>query len=329
MDQLPPPKPPAPVSGALEAPPHVLDAPALPGVTCLACGYDLRGLAPDGACPECGTPIAFSVRGDFYRFGDPDRIGRLATGASIIGITLLLALPWSLLLYIVDARVLLHASSGRGTITALGTGAWILVHAWGWWMLGEREPGLRDDGPRPGVPGGAARGERARAWMRDSLLVFVAVSLGAIAVGLLRSRAWGGGTPTGHVLGRNLAGALWLASMAAGVGLLLTGMRHVMAMSRRLPPGRLATRTEFLFLLVATLAAMMAVSAGGAGLFYGLGMHDAVGMLTSVCGCMSVPLWSIVYIGVWLTAHGLAAALRREQALARELRREPGRAPIP
>src|SRR5207253_4221002 len=28
------------------------------GLLCATCGYDLRGLAPDGRCPECGTPIA-------------------------------------------------------------------------------------------------------------------------------------------------------------------------------------------------------------------------------------------------------------------------------
>ena len=31
-------------------------------VPCLRCAYDLRGLRGDGLCPECGTPIAQSVR---------------------------------------------------------------------------------------------------------------------------------------------------------------------------------------------------------------------------------------------------------------------------
>lgn len=30
-------------------------------IVCSACGYNLRGLLPDGKCPECGTPIAESV----------------------------------------------------------------------------------------------------------------------------------------------------------------------------------------------------------------------------------------------------------------------------
>jgi Zn-finger nucleic acid-binding protein len=28
---------------------------------CRECGYDLRGLTPDGLCPECGKPIALTV----------------------------------------------------------------------------------------------------------------------------------------------------------------------------------------------------------------------------------------------------------------------------
>lgn len=29
--------------------------------TCASCGYGLSGLAVDGLCPECGTPIAYSL----------------------------------------------------------------------------------------------------------------------------------------------------------------------------------------------------------------------------------------------------------------------------
>ena len=30
-------------------------------VPCAGCGYDLRGLSPEGNCPECGFGIAKSV----------------------------------------------------------------------------------------------------------------------------------------------------------------------------------------------------------------------------------------------------------------------------
>ena len=42
-------------------------APALPALAsdlaCRKCGYHLRGLPTNGMCPECGTPVAISLRG--------------------------------------------------------------------------------------------------------------------------------------------------------------------------------------------------------------------------------------------------------------------------
>ena len=41
-------------------------------LTCLHCGYNLRGLLPEGDCPECGTAVARSTHGSLLRFCDPD-----------------------------------------------------------------------------------------------------------------------------------------------------------------------------------------------------------------------------------------------------------------
>lgn len=38
-----------------------MDAPALPSVLCLSCGYSLAGLPLDGACPECNRAVADSL----------------------------------------------------------------------------------------------------------------------------------------------------------------------------------------------------------------------------------------------------------------------------
>ncbi len=35
---------------------------------CKKCAYNLRGLREDGRCPECGTPVGLSTRGDLLRF---------------------------------------------------------------------------------------------------------------------------------------------------------------------------------------------------------------------------------------------------------------------
>lgn len=37
---------------------------------CVSCDYNLRGLPPDGRCPECATPVAVSLQGNWLRFAN-------------------------------------------------------------------------------------------------------------------------------------------------------------------------------------------------------------------------------------------------------------------
>jgi hypothetical protein len=41
---------------------YALEAHIVPGVCCIACGYDLQKLPLGGKCPECGTDVAGSVK---------------------------------------------------------------------------------------------------------------------------------------------------------------------------------------------------------------------------------------------------------------------------
>jgi hypothetical protein len=55
-------------------------------IACLSCGYNLRGLAPNGSCPECGRAIADSLRGGRLPFADPLWIDRVANGAGWLAV---------------------------------------------------------------------------------------------------------------------------------------------------------------------------------------------------------------------------------------------------
>ncbi|MFW6038854.1 MAG: hypothetical protein ACOC9P_00065, partial [bacterium] len=47
---------------------------------CIRCGYDLRGLTADTSCPECGAPVAWSLRHAKPCFADPRWLNRVYWG---------------------------------------------------------------------------------------------------------------------------------------------------------------------------------------------------------------------------------------------------------
>lgn len=67
------------------APVEVVDIGRL---ACVTCGYDLRSLPSDGACPECGTAISRSLCGDRLAAADPAWLKTIALGQRLIAIAI-------------------------------------------------------------------------------------------------------------------------------------------------------------------------------------------------------------------------------------------------
>lgn len=76
-------------------------------IPCRGCGYDLRGLAVAGACPECAMSVARSLRGDLLRHAPVDETAAIRRGLRIVafagrlgligiasGLSALLIVPW-------------------------------------------------------------------------------------------------------------------------------------------------------------------------------------------------------------------------------------------
>ncbi len=51
---------------------------------CVECDYNLRGLMPDGRCPECGTSVARSLDPRLLRFAPPTYLRTLTMGLTVI-----------------------------------------------------------------------------------------------------------------------------------------------------------------------------------------------------------------------------------------------------
>ena len=100
---------------------------------CLSCGYNLRGLLPDGRCPECGIAVGRSAYGDVLRYCDPTWVESLASGANWVVASILVAI--------------LMAVAGLGVAAASGTASsgvfglvGGLVALVGYWKLTAPDP---------------------------------------------------------------------------------------------------------------------------------------------------------------------------------------------
>jgi hypothetical protein len=111
-------------------------------VPCIHCGYNLRSLLADQACPECNQAVGESLRGDLLQFGNPAWLRRLAGGMGwlIVGSILFLLTR--------GAHYLLAWLGSRGAIPITGTpwpfhAGWVIAQAAtliGVWKATSREP---------------------------------------------------------------------------------------------------------------------------------------------------------------------------------------------
>ena len=110
-------------------------------LTCLKCGYNLHGLAPKGTCPECGTPIKLSVRGNLLRFAEPDWVEMLAVGMNWIVTSIWAGI--ALAVIAIAARVLAGATL-QGGLELLGLIPGV-IGVVGYWKVTTPELGRSGD----------------------------------------------------------------------------------------------------------------------------------------------------------------------------------------
>jgi hypothetical protein len=108
-------------------------------LSCVRCGYNLRGLPRVQSCPECNCPIADSLRDDRLDFADARWVRNLARGARLLQV--------SFLFHLLAAVSYVLLSIGR-LIPACFFIIGLAVHAAGILLLTAREPRLGISAPR-------------------------------------------------------------------------------------------------------------------------------------------------------------------------------------
>ncbi|MCH8209871.1 MAG: hypothetical protein IIB99_00725 [Planctomycetes bacterium] len=92
---------------------------------CITCGYDLRSLPTEESCPECGTPIELSLRGDLLSQSDPAWVARLARGQSVLVFGVRFCL-----ICMVCAFAIPFLGFGLGFVFAFGFGIGMNIPSW-------------------------------------------------------------------------------------------------------------------------------------------------------------------------------------------------------
>lgn len=106
-------------------------------LSCLKCGYNLRGLSSQQICPECGEPAAQTIRGDWLEFSDPKWVRRLACGMRCIIWTIFGTPFLSFAILVIGER----------PFVAIMVSAYIVA----FWLITSPEPGRTDAEPGLGL----------------------------------------------------------------------------------------------------------------------------------------------------------------------------------
>lgn len=146
----------------VQSPPAAAHSPAgtaqTVAIACVVCGYDLRGSARDGHCPECGAPVERSFHGDWLRFADRHWVRAVHRGLSWTwrGVASLLIGIIAMLVFVSGVAVLRSLSLTslpswfEAIFTAIVSIFWLggaASLALGLWLLSTPEPRTADIRP--------------------------------------------------------------------------------------------------------------------------------------------------------------------------------------
>lgn len=165
---------------------------------CITCSYNLMGLPVSGPCPECGTPVAHSLRDNLLINSSPDYLARIHKGVFLVQTAIIVAIVLFLLSIFggIGAMFLMSRAATPGPGAATVTN-WSLVLAYfggaislvtsviglyGWWLFSDADP-RSDSGDR---------GEKPRRIVRATLAIEFALLVLSQSSGIASQTALAG-----------------------------------------------------------------------------------------------------------------------------------------
>ncbi|UCD75867.1 MAG: hypothetical protein JSV91_02900 [Phycisphaerales bacterium] len=217
-------------------------------VPCVGCGYNLRGLKPDGRCPECGLEIERSLHGDDLLYSSAAYLDSLCRGIRLIFVVLILEIVFMFVAIVGGVTLAVTINP-----TLMDPGAWfvavtVVIDAVlsvalviGWWWFSVPDPSIT----------GINKGDLARKFVRATVIITAVAGLMNSAGDLATVRP---GSPLAL-----LAIAFAVIAMLAWAISFFASMIYIRWIGRRIPSQRVvdnAGRLMWLGPLLVTVGAL-------------------------------------------------------------------------
>jgi hypothetical protein len=203
---------------------------------CIRCAYDLKGLLSSGNCPECGTPVERSLRGDLIAYSDEAYQQQLLRGVTLIMAGILLSMISVFVAFALGALL----RSGSSILVLISSLVASAISYYGYYLYSSPDPGQLSTN----------RGEQPRRILRIALVVAIVANLAQFGLTLLSPAV---ALPASPAAGfRGLSGLQLAASLAGGVAWLVqffAVMLYTKWLAPRIPSERVFNRAKLLIWL--------------------------------------------------------------------------------